>query len=121
MSVHANPPLSLFRDVIPCPWSLAEFLVNVERHRGRRLVLVAESLPLRVSGLWLTTDAADLIVYSQAASPVQQVQAIGHQVAHLLLGHQATPSPTASQAPVPAPDPVLCRFCARGFMLRASR
>jgi hypothetical protein len=77
----------------------------VEQRRDRRLVLAAESLPLRVSGLWITTDMADLIVYSQTASPLQQVHAIGHQVAHLLLGHQATASPAASQALFPHLNP----------------
>jgi hypothetical protein len=86
------------------PVELAEFEVNVARHRGRRLVLVAESLPLSVSGLWISTDIADLIVYSQTASPLQQVRAIGHQVAHLLLGHQATASSAASQALLPHLD-----------------
>jgi hypothetical protein len=84
---------------------LAEFEVNVARHRGRRLVLVAESLPLSVSGLCIATAVVDVIVYRQAASPPQQVHAIGHQVAHLLFGHQAIVSGSASQALLPHLDP----------------
>src|SRR5579862_593780 len=98
MPVPANPPLPLLRDVIPCPWSLAEFQVNVERHRDARLVIAAASLRQGTSGLWIATATADLIIYNEAADPAQQLRAIGHQVAHLLLGHQAPPSDSASRA-----------------------
>jgi hypothetical protein len=103
----ANPPLPLLRDMIPCPWSLAEFRVNVERHRDRPLVLAAVPLPRRISGLWIATATTDVIGYSQTADLGQQVRAIGHQVAHLLLGHQAMPSASASQALFPHLAPSL--------------
>jgi hypothetical protein len=41
----------------------------------------------------------------KVADPAQQLHAIGHQVAHLLLGHQAAASPAASQALLPHLDP----------------
>ena len=107
MTVPANPPVPLFQDVIPCPWSLAELRDNVERHRNRPLTLTAVPLPRGSSGLWISTATADLIIYSQAASPAQQLCAIGHQVAHLLLGHQAVPSASASPALFPHLDPAL--------------
>jgi hypothetical protein len=99
--VPANLPLPLFRDVIPSPWSLDEFRVKVERHRHARLLIAAAPLRLGISGLWIVTTAGDLIVYNEAVNPAQQLRAIGHQAAHLLLGHQAMPSASASQALFP--------------------
>jgi hypothetical protein len=58
-----------------------------------------------VSGLWITTDAADLIVCRQDADPTQEVRAIGQMVAHLLLGHQATVSHAVSELLFPHLDP----------------
>jgi hypothetical protein len=105
MSVPANPSLSPFRDIIPDPWSLAEFLANVERHSGRRLMLTTAPLSVGVSGLWITTDAADLIVCRRAADPAQELRTIGQMVAHLLLGHQATASHAASKVLFPHLNP----------------
>jgi hypothetical protein len=105
MPVPLNPSLLPFHDIIPRPWSLAEFLANVERHRGRRLMLATAPLSLGVSGLWITTDAADLIVCRQAADPAQEFRTIGQMIAHLLLGHQATASHAASQVLFPHLDP----------------
>ena len=79
-------------DLIPHPFSPEQFRLAVERRTGRRLVL--EPAPLAGAVLIRTSDT-DLVIYDQAADADQQVQVIGHKVAHLLLGHQplAHPSP----------------------------
>lgn len=83
-------PLATFYLVLPPrPWSLEELGVAVERHRGRKLILEPAALSLAGSAIWIATGTADLIVYDRAADPAQRVHAVGHQLGHMLLGHQA--------------------------------
>jgi hypothetical protein len=42
----------------------------------------------------IRTSDTDLIIYDQAAHADQQLQLIGHEVAHLLLGHQPHERPS---------------------------
>jgi hypothetical protein len=42
----------------------------------------------------IRTSDTDLIVYDQAANADQQLQLIGHEAGHLLLGHQARERPS---------------------------
>jgi hypothetical protein len=81
--VPANPSLPLLDDLIPCPWSLS------------------------TSGLWIATATTDVVAYNQAVDREQQLYAIGHQVTHLLLRHEAVPSAAASQALFPRLNPSL--------------
>jgi hypothetical protein len=85
-------------DLVPHPFSLEQFRLAVERRTGRRLVL--EPAPLAGAVLIRTSDT-DLVIYDQAADADQQLQAIGHEAAHLLLGHQPhqRPSPFLHFAP----------------------
>jgi hypothetical protein len=78
-------------DLVPHPFSLEQFRIAVERRTGRRLVL--EPAPL-AGAMWIRTRDTDLIIYDQAADADQQLQLIGHEVAHLLLGHQAHERPS---------------------------
>ena len=92
-------------DLIPHPFSLEQFRLAVERRTGRRLVL--EPAPL-AGAAWVETADTDLIIYDQAADADQQLRAIGHEVAHLLLGHQAheRPSPFAHLDPATVAETV---------------
>jgi hypothetical protein len=105
MLMPTPPPFSSL-ELPPPPWSLEEFRAAVERQRGRRLI--AEPAPLSSSGsaIWIATWAADLIVYDQAAHPAQQLRSIGHQLGHMLLGHQANPGGDQSLFPHLDPDAV---------------
>src|SRR5258708_13234004 len=86
-----NPPSPFYLDLPSRPWSLEELRVAVERHRGRTLILEPAPLSHEGSAIWIATHVADLIVYDQAVDLARQVQAIGHQFGHMLLGQQARP------------------------------
>jgi hypothetical protein len=92
-------------DLVPHLFSLERFRLAIERRSGRRLVL--EPAPL-AGAMWIRTRDTDLIIYDQAADADQQLQAIGHEVAHLLLGHQALerPSPFAHLDPAAVAETV---------------
>jgi hypothetical protein len=87
--------------LIPHPFSLEQFRLAIERRTGRHLVL--EPAPLDGAALIRTPDT-DLIIYDEAADPDHQLRAIGHEVAHLLLGHRPhrLPSPYTHLDPATA-------------------
>jgi hypothetical protein len=78
-------------DLVPQPFSLEQFRLAVQQRTGRRLVL--EPAPLG-GAAWIETADTDMIIYDQAADIDQQLRAIGHEIAHLLLGHQALELPS---------------------------
>ena len=74
---------------IPRPWDLEQFRAALERHRSRTLLLQPASLPRGcAAAVCITTATADVIVYDQALGSQRQLHAIGHQLGHLVLGHQ---------------------------------
>jgi Zn-dependent peptidase ImmA (M78 family) len=85
MPTPPSPGLTL---PIPQPWDLEHFRAALEARQGRPLLFEAAPLPQGCAALRVTTDAADLIIYNQALDSRRQLHAIGHQLAHLLLGHQ---------------------------------
>jgi hypothetical protein len=85
-------------DLAPQPFSLGQFRLAVEQRTGRRLAL--EPAPL-AGAMLISTRDTDLIIYDQAADPDQHLQLIGHEIAHLLLGHQ----PHERPSPVTHLDP----------------
>jgi hypothetical protein len=87
MPVPTPPSLSLTLP-IPRPWNLEQFRLALQACRGRALLLESAPLPQGCAALRVTTDAADLIIYDQAIDSRLQLHAIGHQLAHLNLGHQ---------------------------------
>jgi hypothetical protein len=87
MTVPTPPSLSLAVP-IPHPWNLEQFRAALESHRGRTLLLQPAALPHGWAAVRVTTAGADSIVYDQAIDPQRQLHAIGHQLGHLLLGHQ---------------------------------
>lgn len=80
----------LARRLIPRDGDLRGLLVNVSRHRGRPLTLMAHDLgsATGLSGLWLATATSDYIVIDASASPSRQAIAVSHEVAHMLLEHR---------------------------------
>jgi hypothetical protein len=96
-----SPPVILSRS--QRPW----FCAAIEHARGRPLVLAAAELSSPRLSLWVTTGDVDLILYPLGAGPTEQLHAIAHQAAHVLLGHQAVASDVApSLFPHLAPDVV---------------
>jgi hypothetical protein len=84
-----TPPSPSLTLPIPRPWDLERFRLALQACRGRALLLEPAPLPHGCAALRVTTSAADLIIYDQALGSRRQLHAIGHQLAHLLLGHQS--------------------------------
>ena len=78
-------------DLVPRPWNLDQFILAVAQRTGRHLTL--EPAPLDGAAR-ISTGDTDLIIYDQAADPDQQLLAISHEIAHLLLGHRPREHPT---------------------------
>lgn len=87
---------------VPDPWSVERFGAALARQRGRRLILAAAQLPGGHPGLWVALPATDLIIYPRADDAAVELRAIGHQLGHMLLGHQGVP---ASESPFPHVHP----------------
>ena len=86
-------PVSLHHvdDLVPHPFSLEQFGLAVQRRTGRPLAL--EPAPL-AGAMLIRTGDTDVIIYDEAGNADQQLRLIGHEVAHLLLGHQPRERPS---------------------------
>lgn len=76
---------------IHCPSDLNSVLAAVEKRRGRPLVLTAATMGPACNGMWIATETTDYIVYEQDTTPDNQLRIIGHEIGHMVLGHQGTP------------------------------
>lgn len=77
---------------VPVPFDLDEFAATVARSRGRKLRI----LPLpgldgsdALSGAWVATPEADLILVDADASPWHRNLIALHEISHLLCDHRA--------------------------------
>ncbi len=91
---------------VPGPLDWPRLRAATEQARGRRLLLAPSELPSGHSSLWIATSDIDLIVYLRAAGQAEQLHAIAHQGAHILLGHQVAAS-DATPSLFPRLDPAL--------------
>jgi hypothetical protein len=83
---------------------------HVGQRQGKPIHLVAESLPTgSPSGLTVRTGAFDAIIYERNTSPLHQTHIIGHELGHVLCGHQNAPviDADASRLLLPNLDPAL--------------
>lgn len=91
MAVASNNILDLVRALpIPTPWNRNVFVENLSKKRGRAITLVptdTASLGLGPCGLWLSRDDDDLILHEVGTSEYHIDQIVGHEVGHMLLGH----------------------------------
>ena len=81
-------PLHALLPLIPTPWSAEEFIRQVSRSRQRPIHLLP--YPLTTSdptGYWIPTAATDYIVVPDTATGARRDAIIGHELAHILLGH----------------------------------
>ncbi|WP_261773605.1 hypothetical protein [Rhodococcoides corynebacterioides] len=79
--------------LVPSPWNRSAFLLELSRHRNRRLDLVAVDTPDFTDfacGLWLEFEDRDEIVYQRGAPDYQVDQTVLHEVGHMLLGHHGS-------------------------------
>jgi hypothetical protein len=84
---------------LPRPFDVRALCANLERLRGKPIVLV----PLELSatgpcGLWISDDRRDYIVHESATSPMHQEHIILHEIGHLLCDHQGAAKLTGEHA-----------------------
>lgn len=76
-------------DIRP-PLDVAELCRKVGARRGKPIRLVAHAIPVPGPfGVWITTPAADYIVYQQETTKAHQGHIILHELGHLLAGHHS--------------------------------
>ncbi|HEU5471433.1 MAG TPA: hypothetical protein VFV67_12330 [Actinophytocola sp.] len=76
-------------DIRP-PLDVVELCRRVGEDRGRPIRLVPHPIPVPGPfGVWITTDAADYIVYQQQTTKTHQGHIVLHELGHILAGHRA--------------------------------
>src|SRR5690349_17683563 len=75
--------------LVPASGRLEDLVANVALRSGRPLRLLPFDLGRdEPTGLWISTDSADYVVYPSAASAAQRTAIVCHELAHMLLQHQ---------------------------------
>lgn len=80
--------------LIPAPWSVDVFVRRVADQRNRPIRLVDQPLPGDITGLWIPTDQVDYVVVAERATRAAgswRDAIIGHEIAHMVLGHDPLP------------------------------
>jgi len=103
--------------LIPMPWSAEEFIRQVSLSRDRPIRLLPYPLSTDgATGFWLPIAAADYIVVPESATGARRDAIIGHEVAHMVLGHDPQPATLldglAALAPNSSPE-LVARFLPR--------
>ena len=106
--------------MMPDPWSAEDFVARIARSRGRDIRLL--TAPLTTSdptGFWLSTRIADYIVVAENASGARRDAIIGHELAHIVLGHSpqttADADGLADLAPSTSPELVVRYLPRHGY------
>jgi hypothetical protein len=97
---------------IPTPFDVDDFCGQLGEQRGRPIHRMPMDLPTNSPcGLLVSTQDSDFVVYEQRTTPPHQVHIVLHELAHLLLQHEAQPvvSEDASRLLLPDLDPALVR------------
>lgn len=95
---------------VPEPFDIQTLCDALGERRGRPIHLVPIKLPAQtVCGMCVPTGDFDAIFFEQDTSPLHQQLIIGHELGHLLAGHQATEvlDADASRLLLPDLDPQL--------------
>ncbi|MET7879841.1 hypothetical protein ABZS52_23280 [Micromonospora profundi] len=95
---------------MPEPFDIQSLCEVLGERRGRPIHLVPIKLPAHtVCGMCVPTGDFDAIFFEQDTSPLHQQLIIGHELGHLLAGHQATEvlDADASRLLLPDLDPEL--------------
>lgn len=75
--------------LVPANGSVDDLVTAVSHERGRAVHLLSADLrPDAPTGMWISTDTAEYVVYPADASSAERAAVICHEVAHMLLGHQ---------------------------------
>lgn len=75
--------------LVPATGLVDDLLVAVSQERRREVHLLPADLgPEAPTGMWISTDSAEYIVYPGDASSAERTAVICHELAHMLLDHQ---------------------------------
>jgi hypothetical protein len=96
---------------IPVPFDVTTFVGRIAAQRGRPLHLRPIAGLTGVCGLWIATDAADIVFYEQDTTPSHQEHIVLHELSHVLCDHYPVSMNLAAQAEelLPSLDPALVR------------
>lgn len=80
----------LAKRLMPVDGDLDGLVENLGQHRGRDIHILSREFAGRAtSGLWLQADHADFLVVDEPTTPSRRAAIICHEVAHMLLEHEA--------------------------------
>lgn len=118
--------LRALQPLIPAPWSADEFVQQVALSRGRPIHLLTYPLSTAdPTGYWIPTAAADFIIVPDSATGARRDAIIGHEIAHIVLGHepQATTSlgGLSELAPNLSPELVALYLPRHGYNIEIER
>lgn len=95
---------------VPDPFDLEQFRANLERQRGRRLLLLPDAMATDCSGMWIGTDQADYVFYARDTTPVHQRHIVAHEIGHMVFDHRGVASGTRlDKLLFPALSPAMVR------------
>ncbi|GAA4419376.1 hypothetical protein ACFQV2_25310 [Actinokineospora soli] len=96
---------------LPVPFDIDALCARIAAGRGRPIHLRAIPGLTGVCGLWIATDAADIIFYEQVTVPPHREHIVLHELSHLLCDHYPASLSLADQARLLLPnlDPALVR------------
>lgn len=87
---------------IPRPWSTEQFVHSVGEARGRPIRLMPYPLTTGdPTGFWLSYPTVDYIIVPESATGERLDAIIGHEVAHIVLGHEPLVASQAADALTP--------------------
>jgi hypothetical protein len=92
---------------LPVPFDVRALCHEVAARRGRPLRLVPMTGLTDVCGLWISTDAMDLICYESDTTRPHQEHIILHELSHVLCEHYPVELPTRTL--LPDLDPAMVR------------
>ncbi len=76
--------------LVPTSGVVDDFVLAVDQYRSRPIQLLPHDLGRgSPSGMWIATESTDYVVFPADASSSERTAIICHEVAHMVLGHQA--------------------------------
>ena len=86
----ANDAFDALIPLIPQPWSVDELVRRIAIGRGRPIAIVPLPLtPQQATGYWLAEHDRDVLVVPDSTFGERRDAIIGHELAHVLLGHES--------------------------------
>ncbi|SMC91521.1 hypothetical protein [Lentzea albidocapillata] len=96
---------------IPVPFDVSSFAGRIAARRGRPIHLMPFAGLTGVCGLWIATDAADIIFFEEETAPFHQEHIVLHELSHVLCDHYPASASLTEMAELllPSLDPALVR------------